>query len=187
ADAFEALEQRIEEVLDERLPPVDAESMAGLLSNVVAAGVASWLDWMGGSLTVDAACAASLASLCVAVDWLRAGRCDAVLAGGVDADPSAQSYVGFCRSEAWWRTGSSPFSTQADGFVMGEGAAVFALKRLADAERDGDPIRAVLHGVGQASDGRGRGITAPKAEGQQLAIRRALDEAGAVVDDVGVL
>jgi enediyne polyketide synthase len=123
----------------------------------------------------------------VAADWLRSRRCDVVRAGGVDADLSAESYVGFCRTDALSRAGSAPFSRAADGFVMGEGAAVFALKRLRDAERDGDPIRAVLYGVGQASDGRGRGITAPRAEGQQLAIRRAWDEAGIGAASIGVI
>ena len=104
--------------------------MAGLLANVIAGRVASWLDWMGGNLTVDAACAASLASIAVAVDWLRSGRCDAVLAGGVDADLSPETFVGFSRTGALATGASQPFSTGAHGFAMGEGAAVLALRRL---------------------------------------------------------
>jgi acyl transferase domain-containing protein/NAD(P)H-dependent flavin oxidoreductase YrpB (nitropropane dioxygenase family) len=182
-----ALEQRVEARLRDRLPPVEVESMAGLLSNVVAGRVAAWLDWMGGNLTVDAACAASLAAVTVAVDWLRLGRCDAVLAGGVDTDLAPETYVGFCRTDALSAQGSTPFSTRADGFVMGEGAAAFALKRLADARRDGDPVWAVVRGVGQSSDGRGRGITAPRAEGQELAVSRAHADAGLGRGQVGVL
>ncbi len=182
-----ALEARVEERLAPRLPPVEVDSMAGLLGNVVAGRVAAWLDWMGGNLTVDAACAASLASVAIAVDWLRNGRCDAVLAGGVDTDLSPESYVGFCRTEALSRTGSHPFSSRADGFVMGEGAAVLALMRRADAERSGRRILAVIRAVGQSSDGRGRGITAPRAEGQDLAIGRAWAEAGLSPADVGLV
>ncbi|MCB9685774.1 MAG: SDR family NAD(P)-dependent oxidoreductase [Alphaproteobacteria bacterium] len=180
-----ALEDRVEARIAERLPPIGQDSMAGLLSNVVAGRVAAWLDWMGGNLTVDAACAASLASLTVAVDWLRAGRCDVVLAGGVDTDLSPETYVGFTRTLALSNTGSSPFSTRADGFVMGEGAAVLALQRLADARRDGRRVLAVIRGVGQSSDGRGKGITAPRAEGQALAMERAWAEARRSPYDVG--
>jgi acyl transferase domain-containing protein len=182
-----ALEDRVERALAPRLPPIEVDSMAGLLSNVVAGRVAAWLDWMGGNLTVDAACAASLASVSVAVDWLRAGRVDAVLAGGVDADLSAETFVGFCRTEALSRTGSRPFSTLADGFVMGEGAAVLALMRHTDAVRQGRRVLAVVRSVGQSSDGRGRGITAPRAEGQDLAIDRAWREAGVEADEFGLV
>jgi acyl transferase domain-containing protein/NAD(P)H-dependent flavin oxidoreductase YrpB (nitropropane dioxygenase family)/acyl carrier protein len=186
-EALSELEARVEGVLAGRLPPVDVDSMAGLLSNVVAGRVAAWLDWMGGNLTVDAACAASLAALSVAVDWLRLGRCDVVLTGGVDTDLAPESYVGFCRTQALSRTGSSPFSAHADGFVMGEGAAAFVLKRLQDAQRDGDEVWAVIRGVGSSSDGRGRGITAPRPEGQALALERAYAEAGLVPADIGMI
>src|SRR5439155_11883696 len=76
-------------------------------------------------------------------------------------------------------TGTRPFDAGADGFVMGEGAALFVLKRLADAERAGDRIYAVLLGVAGSSDGRGKGITAPNPVGQRLAIERAWRQAGA--------
>ena len=182
-----ALHDRVEARLAAGLPPVDVDSMPGLLSNVVAGRVASWLDWMGGNMTVDAACAASLAAVTVAVDWLRSGRCDAVLTGGVDTDLAPETYVGFCRTGALSRTGSSPFSRDADGFVMGEGCAVLALKRLSDALRDGDPVWGVIRGVGQSSDGRGRSITAPRAEGQRLAIERAYAQVDFGPEDVGMI
>ncbi len=182
-----ALHERIEVRLSAGLPPVDVDSMPGLLSNVVAGRVASWLDWMGGNLTVDAACAASLAAVAVAVDWLRSGRCDAVLTGGVDTDLAPETFVGFCRTGALSHTGSTPFSTEADGFVMGEGCAVLALKRLQDALRDDDPVWAVIRGVGQSSDGRGRSITAPRAAGQRLALERAYAEADFGPESVGMV
>ncbi|HMQ34980.1 MAG TPA: acyltransferase domain-containing protein, partial [Chloroflexaceae bacterium] len=75
-------------------------------------------------------------------------------------------------------TGTRPFGDGADGFVMGEGAATFLLKRLADAERDGDTIYAVIRGVGASSDGKGKGITAPNPVGQVYAIERAWQNAG---------
>ena len=84
----------------------------------------------------------------------------------------------FCKIGALSATGTRPYAEGADGFVMGEGAAVFLMKRLADAERDGDKIYAVLRGIGGSSDGKGKGITAPNPIGQKLAIERAWENAG---------
>ena len=84
----------------------------------------------------------------------------------------------FCKIGALSATGTRPYGEGADGFVMGEGAVVFLMKRLADAERDGDKIYAVLRGMGGSSDGKGKGITAPNPIGQKLAIERAWESAG---------
>ena len=73
----------------------------------------------------------------------------------------ASTFIKFCAIGALSATGTRPYADGADGFVMGEGAALFVLKRLADAERDGDQIYAVVRGIGGSSDGRGKGITAP--------------------------
>src|SRR5262249_37907730 len=75
-------------------------------------------------------------------------------------------------------TGTRPYGEGADGFVMGEGAVVFLMKRLADAERDSDRIYAVLRGMGGSSDGKGKGITAPNPIGQKLANDAAWENAG---------
>jgi acyl transferase domain-containing protein len=86
--------------------------------------------------------------------------------------------VKFCKIGALSATGTRPYAEGADGFVMGEGAVVFLMKRLADAERDGDKIYAVLRGIAGASDGKGKGITAPNPVGQILAIQRGWENAG---------
>ena len=88
------------------------------------------------------------------------------------------TFVKFCKIGALSGTGTRPYAEGADGFVMGEGTAIFLLKRLADAERDGDKIYAVLRGMGGSSDGKGKGITAPNPIGQKLAIERAWQNAG---------
>ena len=85
-----------------------------------------------------------------------------------------QRFVKFSKIGALSATGTRPYAEGADGFVMGEGAAIFLLKRLADAERDGDKIYAVLRGIGGASDGKGKGITAPNPVGQKSGHRARL-------------
>jgi acyl transferase domain-containing protein/NAD(P)-dependent dehydrogenase (short-subunit alcohol dehydrogenase family) len=163
-------------------PPITEDTMPGELANVVSGRVANVLNLRGPNFIVDAACASSHAAVASAIELLfgRPGgrpQCDAVVTGGVDRNMGASSFVKFCKIGALSATGTRPFGDGADGFVMGEGAAMFLLKRLADAERDGDHIYAVIRGVGGASDGKGKGITAPNPAGQQLAIRRAWESA----------
>ena len=90
----------------------------------------------------------------------------------------AHTFVKFCAIGALSPSGTRPYSDGADGFVMGEGGALFVVKRLADAVRAGDRIYAVVRGVGSASDGKGKGITAPNPVGQRLAVERAWRNAG---------
>ena len=87
-------------------------------------------------------------------------------------------FVKFCKIGALSATGTRPYAEGADGFVMGEGALIFMMKRLADAERDGDKIYAVLRGMGGSSDGKGKGITAPNPVGQKFCLERAWQNAG---------
>src|SRR5262249_26321121 len=106
-----------------------------------------------GGYTLDAACASSLYAIKLACDELIAGRADAMLAGGVSRPDCLYTQMGFCQLRALSPTGTcSPFDARADGLVVGEGAGVFALKRLEDAERDGDRIWAVIAGVGLSND-----------------------------------
>ena len=88
------------------------------------------------------------------------------------------TFIKFCAIGALSGTGTRPFADGADGFVMGEGAALLVLRRLADAERDGDRIYAVVRGTGASSDGKGKGITAPNPVGQRLSVERAWARAG---------
>ena len=118
---------------------------------------------------------------------LRLGDCDLVIAGGVDTDMTAHAYVQFAKVGALSTHGSFPLDARADGFVMGEGCGVVVLKRLDDAVRDGDRIRAVINGWGASSDGAGRGITAPSSAGQLRALRRAYEDAGILPADLHYL
>ena len=160
------------------LPPVTEDSMPGELANCIAGRIANIYNFHGPNYICDAACASAMAAISSAIEGLVEGDFDAVVTGGIDRNMGAQTFVKFCKIGALSATGSRPYAEGADGFVMGEGAAIFLLKRLADAERDGDKIYAVLRGIGGASDGKGKGITAPNPIGPKLAIKRGWQNAG---------
>ena len=98
---------------------------------------------------------------------------------GADTVQTPYAYMAFSKTHALSPRGRCrPFDDAADGIVLSEGIGVVILKRLADAERDGDRIYAVIKGMGASSDGRDKGLTAPRPEGQLRALRRAYDKAG---------
>ena len=174
------------EVAD-RLPEWTEDSFAGILLNVIAGRVANRLNFGGINLTVDAACASSLAAIYQGVTELVAGRSDFVVAGGVDTVQGPFGYLCFSKTQALSPRGRcSTFDTSGDGIVISEGIAMVALKRLADAERDGDRIYAVIKGVGGGSDGNAKGLTAPLPAGQLRAMRRAYEMAGFGPASVGL-
>lgn len=160
------------------LPEITEDSMPGELANCIAGRIANLYNFHGPNYIVDAACASAMAAISSAVEGLIEKDFDLVVTGGIDRNMGASTFVKFCKIGALSGTGTRPFAEGADGFVMGEGAAIFLLKRLADAERDGDKIYAVLRGIGGSSDGKGKGITAPNPIGQKLAIERAWKNAG---------
>ncbi len=132
----------------------------------------------GGSWTLDAACASSLYALKFAMEELRAGRADAMVAGGMSRPQSLYTQMGFSQLRALSASGvPAPFDAAADGLVVGEGAGLFVLKRLSDAQRDGDRIRGVLLGGGLSND-VGGSLLAPNTVGQLRAMRAAYIEAG---------
>ncbi len=163
----------------EHYQPWQESSFPGLLSNVIAGRIANRLDLRGTNCTVDAACASSLAALAMGIDELSLGRADLVLTGGVDAANEPLVYLCFSKTPALSFSGDCrPFSADADGTMLGEGLAMFALARLADAEAAGMRVHAVIRGLGSSSDGRGGAIYAPVAAGQARALRQAYAGAG---------
>ena len=132
----------------------------------------------GGTSTVDAACASSLYALKLAGDELVAGRADAMLAGGLSRPDSLYTQMGFCQLRALARSGRcAPFDAEGSGLIVGEGAGVLVLKRLADALRDGDDIQAVIRGIGLSNDLDGN-LLSPDSEGQLRALHQAYQQAG---------
>ncbi len=163
----------------ELLPDWTEDSFAGILLNVAAGRTANRLDFGGVNYTVDAACASSLTAIYQAVLELESGRSDMVLAGGIDTVQGPFGYLCFSKTTALSPRGRcGAFEENADGIVISEGLGMVALKRLADAERDGDRIYSVIKGVGGSSDGKARSMTAPHPDGQIRALTRAYEMAG---------
>ncbi len=170
-----------------RVAAISEDTMPGELANIIAGRIANLFNFAGPNFVTDAACASSLAAVESAVHGLLAHRFDAALAGGVDRSMGPESFVKFSKIGALSPDGSRPYAEGANGFVMGEGAALFLLKRLEDAEIDGDNIYAVIRALGSSSDGKGKGITAPNPLGQQRAVERAWQNAGLSLADAGLI
>ena len=159
--------------------PWQENSFPGLLGNVVAGRIANRLNLRGTNCVVDAACASSLSAVHMALLELSSGRTDMVVSGGVDALNDIFMFMCFSKTQALSPTGDAkPFAKDADGTVIGEGVGMVVLKRLEDAERDGDRIYAVIRGIGTSSDGRSQSIYAPRAAGQTEALRDAYEVSG---------
>ncbi|NNJ11054.1 PfaB family protein [Chloroflexales bacterium ZM16-3] len=187
----------VEEALDEMLagsdstPPLPPQRERGLggeganpinagISGRPAAVVAEALGLGGPRLALDAACASSLYALGLACDYLNAGKADLMLAGAVSCADPLFVLTGFSIFKAYPPEGgaSHPLDRSSRGLTAGEGAGMFALKRLADAQRDGDRIYGVVRGVGLSNDGAGKHVLVPNPKGQQLAFERAYAAAG---------
>ncbi|MEW1796392.1 aminotransferase class I/II-fold pyridoxal phosphate-dependent enzyme [Streptomyces niveus] len=159
--------------------PMNAYTVPGIMLNMAASSVSSVFDLGGPSFVVDAACSASLAAVHEAVTHLRSGQCEVALAGGVYLNLVPDNLIGFSRIGVLSRVGvCRPFDRRADGFVLGEGAGMVVLKRLADARRDGDRVYAVVRGSACTNDGRSTGPMTPRQEGQAACLERAYDDAG---------
>ncbi|MFI7632995.1 type I polyketide synthase [Nonomuraea sp. NPDC049400] len=154
--------------------------------DLLTARTAYKLGLTGPAVTVQTACSTSLVAVHVAAQALLAGECDAALAGGVSvAVPPAVSQFrkgGPASQDGHVRA----FDATASGFVPGDGAGVVVLRRLADAVRDGDHVRAVIRGSALNNDGQLKiGFTAPSVHGQSEVIRAAHVVAGVDAGDIG--
>jgi phosphopantetheine--protein transferase-like protein len=183
-DKIELLRQEMKRAL----PPISPETVPGLIPNIIVGRIANRLDLMGPTYTVDAACASSLVAVQLAMRDLLDGACDLALAGGSQVWMPVPSLNVFCQLGALSRREQiRPFDKEADGTLLGEGIGMVVLKRAADAVRDGDRIYAIVKGVGVASDGRGVSVMAPRIEGEELALRRAYEEAGVSPSTIGLI
>ena len=174
----EEVTRELHDRMAKRFPEITEDTMPGELANCIAGRIANVFNFHGPNYVCDAACASAMAAISSASGGLIAHDFDVAITGGIDRNMGVSTFIKFCKIGALSATGTRPYAEGADGFVMGEGAAFFVLKRLADAEQHDDKIYAVLRGMGASSDGKGKGITAPNPIGQKIAIERAWQNAG---------
>ncbi len=166
----------------------EENSFPGTIGNVIAGRICNRFDLGGTNCVVDAACASSLAALKMAVSELIEGRANMMITGGVDTDNTINTFMCFSKTPAFSKSDRvRTFDAESDGMMVGEGIGMVVLKRLEDAERDGDRIYAVIEAIGTSSDGRFKSIYAPRPAGQAKALRRAYAEAGFSPATVGLI
>jgi amino acid adenylation domain-containing protein len=165
---------------------VNAYSGSGNAFSIAANRLSYSLDLHGPSVAVDTACSSSLVAVHMALQSLRSGESDLALAGGVNLILSPEATVAFSQARMMAADGRcKTFDSRADGYVRSEGCGLVVLKRLADAERDGDSIYAVIRGSAVNQDGRSNGLTAPNGAAQQAVVRAALQNAAVSPAEVG--
>ncbi|MFD6102519.1 polyketide synthase Pks13 [Nocardia salmonicida] len=160
-------------------------ALLGGSTGIIANRVSYFYDFRGPSVTVDTACSSTIVAVHQAVRALRSGEAEVALAGGVNMILAPVITLGFDQNGAVAKDGHiKAFSSDADGMVRSEGAGMIVLKRLADAERDGDNILGVIKGSAVNSDGRSNGLFAPNPDAQADVLRAAYRDAGIVPNTV---
>jgi acyl transferase domain-containing protein len=167
---------------------IDAYSLTGVMPCIASGRLSHAFGFHGPSLTLDTGCSSSLYTLGLAVESLRRGECDVAVAAGVNLFFRASSFVALSAMRALSPDGrSKAFDNAADGFGRGEGCVAVLLKRLPDARREGDPVRADILSVALGHDGRSAGLTAPHGPAQTMVIRDAMSIAGLEPEAVGMV
>ena len=167
---------------------IDIYSGTGTSPAAGAGRISFRLGLQGPSVVVDTACSSSLVAVHQACQALDAGDCDLALVGGVNVILTPVPMINFSRARMLAPDGRcKTFDAAADGYVRGEGCGVLVLKRVGDAMRDGDPIRAVIRGSAVNQDGASGGLTVPNGGAQQQVIAQALRRAGIAGGEVDYL
>ncbi len=171
---------------ERRRAALDAHFASGIAHSVLSGRISYLLGLQGPSLTIDTACSSSLVAIHLACQALRARECRLALAGGVNLILSPEIFIALSHARMLAPDGRcKAFDAAADGFGRGEGCAMLALKRLADAEADGDRVLAVIRGSAVNQDGPSSSLTAPNGPAQEAVIRAALAKAGIAPHLVG--
>lgn len=166
----------------------DAFMSTGLAHSAAAGRIAYYFDLKGAAESIDTACSSALVAVHRACQALRSREVDSAFAGGVNAMFSPSAHISFAQAGMLSADGRCrTFDDSADGYGRGEGCGVVVLKRLSDAQRDGDQVLAVITGSAVNHNGRSQGMTAPNGPAQQAVIRRALGVAGLTVDQLGYI
>lgn len=163
----------------------DAYLVSGSAPSMAAGRISYLLGLQGPSFVLDTACSSSLVAVHVACQSLKSGECDMVLAGGVSLILNPEPTIGLSKAGMLSPDGRCrSFDADANGFVRGEGCGVIVLKRLSDAEANGDNILAIIRGSAVNQDGRSSGITVPNGPAQEALIRQALEKSRVKPADV---
>src|SRR3984957_20469918 len=164
---------------------INAYSNAGGALSIASNRLSYFFDLHGPSMSIDTACSSSLVAFHEACSSLWSGESELAIAGGVNIILNPLPFVGFCKASMLARDGHcKSFDAAGDGFVRAEGGAVFILKPLAAAERDGDPIQGLVIATGVNSDGRTRGLSLPNEAAQEELLREIYSGAGVSPQDV---
>jgi 3-oxoacyl-(acyl-carrier-protein) synthase/SAM-dependent methyltransferase len=172
-------------LLLEKQEDIDAYSSFGLAGSIAAGRISYFLDTKGPSLVVDTACSSSLMAVHLGCRSLTVGDCSLAIVGATNLILTPDVTISFSHARMLARDGQcKTFDAEADGYVRGEGCAIVVLKRLCDAQADGDRVLAVVRGTAANHDGRSAGLTAPNGPAQRAVIRAALREANLRPEDV---
>jgi len=162
-----------------RYEDIDAYMMTGNGHSTAVGRISYLLGLNGPSVAVDTACSSSLVALHLACQSLADDESDLALASGINLMINPETPISYSKWGMLSPTGRChPFDAGADGFVRGEGAGMVVLKRLADAEADGDEVLAVIRATAVNQDGRSQGLTAPSADAQRALFFEAVEKAG---------
>jgi acyl transferase domain-containing protein/NAD(P)-dependent dehydrogenase (short-subunit alcohol dehydrogenase family)/thioesterase domain-containing protein/acyl carrier protein len=166
--------------------PIDGYTSTGAVASVGPNRMSHFLDVHGPSEPIETACSSSLVAVRRGALALARGECDLAIVGAVNTILLPEGYVSFDRAGMLSPDGRcKTFSSRADGYGRGEGVGMLVLKRLSDAERDGDSIRALVRGSAQNHGGRANSLTAPNPGAQAAMLRAAYAEAGVDPRTVG--
>eukprot|EP01114_Cavostelium_apophysatum_P013250 TRINITY_DN3163_c0_g1_i5.p1 TRINITY_DN3163_c0_g1~~TRINITY_DN3163_c0_g1_i5.p1 ORF type:complete len:1540 (-),score=362.32 TRINITY_DN3163_c0_g1_i5:72-4691(-) len=183
-EALQHMTPIVRKIWDANFDPVNEDSLPGGLANVTAGRTSSSLGYQGGAFLTDAACSSGLTALHNGARILSCGEAREVLVVAADISMDPFEIDGFESNGVLSSSQPRAFDRKATGFWPGEGVVAFLIKKLEDAEKDGDDIIGIVHGFGMSSDGVPGSVTAPHHEGQILAYKRALGAAGMTTHDI---
>ncbi|MEX3611468.1 MAG: amino acid adenylation domain-containing protein [Burkholderia sp.] len=167
---------------------VEGHTLMGLLPSMAPARMSHFMNWHGPSEFIDTACSSSLVAVHRAAQAIAAGDCSLAVVGGVMAILSPTAHIGFSKAGMLSKDGRcKTFSSEADGYVRGEGVGMLVLKRLSAASADGDCIHAVIRASAVNHGGRANTLTSPNPAAQAELIESACRKAGVAVEQIGYI
>ena len=174
--------------LAKHLETIDAYVGTGVTLGINANRLSYLLDLRGPSLSLETACSSSLVAVHLACQSLASGETDGCIVGAVNLMMSPEQTIAYSQAKMMSPEGQcKTFDADANGYVRGEGCGIVALKRLSDAQRDGNNILAVIRGTAINQDGQSNGLTAPNGPSQQAVIKSALDKANISPDRISYI